>query len=651
MKKIFISLAVALLSVCANAQVVNVVPNNVKLNVKAVSATVAKVKKATSKVELASNQRIVGVSTTENIDNEVGLNSFPGKLKAASIVPEILTNAYAGAKVVGIKYAISKEGLVSRVFINAVTDDNENGTEVVSHAVSNDAAGWNYIALPEDKQYVLAANTELMIGFDYTQAATGDNAVKFPLCTVKDDYGIPLFIYANIPAAQQGHGEDWYNFGTSYGSLCVQLVVENDNFSENAVMPFDFSPFTIALNEIREIPVKFLNIGSRIESLSYTITLGDVTGAEQTYTLPTPFAESGKMTTLNIPFNSGEAIGTFPIKLNVTKVNGVTNGAAKTEANSQIIVISKKLTRRVVMEENTGTGCGWCPRGITALENLNNQYPDNFIGIAIHQYNRTDPMYNTNYAGLNFSGAPSCRINRGEIVDPYYGSGNSITDDIKSELAVLPSIGVDVTGYWNADITAVDVTANIESLVSGQYEIAYALVADGLAGTTNSWRQANYYNSAYGNQTGITSESMLENDLKKYYTTPSLFLTEFNDVMISSSYNGTVNQAKVDAFTEGGTTKANYSIPMPTSTVIKNALKYDKVYVVAMVINTTTGRIENAAKAQVIFNPTGISSVENNDNGVELARYNMSGQRISSDSKGINIIKMSNGKTVKQLVR
>lgn len=70
-----------------------------------------------------------------------------------------------------------------------------------------------------------------------------------------------------------------------------------------------------------------------------------------------------------------------------------------------------------------------------------------------------------------------------------------------------------------------------------------------------------------------------------------------------------------------------------------------------MVINTTTGRIENAAKAQVIFNPTGISSVENNDNGVELARYNMSGQRISSDSKGINIIKMSNGKTVKQLVR
>lgn len=53
------------------------------------------------------------------------------------------------------------------------------------------------------------------------------------------------------------------------------------------------------------------------------------------------------------------------------------------------------------------------------------------------------------------------------------------------------------------------------------------------------------------------------------------------------------------------------------------------------------------------FNLTGIENVQNPDNGVveEVARYNAAGQRVDGPVKGLNIVKLANGKTVKQLYK
>lgn len=53
------------------------------------------------------------------------------------------------------------------------------------------------------------------------------------------------------------------------------------------------------------------------------------------------------------------------------------------------------------------------------------------------------------------------------------------------------------------------------------------------------------------------------------------------------------------------------------------------------------------------FNYTGIENVQNPDNGVvkEVARYNGAGQRVNAPVKGLNIVKLANGKTVKQLYK
>ena len=42
------------------------------------------------------------------------------------------------------------------------------------------------------------------------------------------------------------------------------------------------------------------------------------------------------------------------------------------------------FNRKVVMEEGTGTWCGYCPEGMATILRMKEKYPDNFIAVAIH---------------------------------------------------------------------------------------------------------------------------------------------------------------------------------------------------------------------------------------------------------------------------
>ena len=62
-------------------------------------------------------------------------------------------------------------------------------------------------------------------------------------------------------------------------------------------------------------------------------------------------------------------------------------------------------------------------------------------------------------------------------------------------------------------------------------------------------------------------------------------------------------------------------------------------------------RIENVTGKDLIGKPTAIESVGSADNAVEVARYNAAGQRINGKQKGLNIVKLSNGTTLKVVVK
>ena len=83
-------------------------------------------------------------------------------------------------------------------------------------------------------------------------------------------------------------------------------------------------------------------------------------------------------------------------------------------------------TKRVVLEEKTGTTCQFCPQGIVAIEYLEDLFGDVFIPLAIHsyegdQYGGAEPLAYTNFLGL--AGAPSGSVNRGPSTAPMYNYG------------------------------------------------------------------------------------------------------------------------------------------------------------------------------------------------------------------------------------
>lgn len=73
--------------------------------------------------------------------------------------------------------------------------------------------------------------------------------------------------------------------------------------------------------------------------------------------------------------------------------------------------------RKVVVEKGTATWCQYCVRSIVGFRTMYEKYPDNFIGIAMHD----DDMYSPSYISMLWrisGGLPKATMNRKHEIDP-----------------------------------------------------------------------------------------------------------------------------------------------------------------------------------------------------------------------------------------
>ena len=298
-----------------------------------------------------------------------------------------------------------------------------------------------------------------------------------------------------------------------------------------------------------------------------------------------------------------------------------------------------------MVEEFTGTGCGYCPRGLVGMEKLRNTFGDRFIGIGIHQYNESDAMYINNYAYINWTGAPSCVLDRGDFMDPYYGTDTDICDDFRAEMNKPIMLEVDVTGTVNDMQTEVTATASIQPLFdASNYTLEFVVVGDGLSGTTNAWSQSNYY-ASYG------SSQIAEEDLKIFgsggkYGQSSIRGFVFNDVALS--YAGGSQVEPLGTMAGGQVHHVTQKLTLPTKATLRNAIKKGKLYVVALVVDDK-GHIANAAKGEV-GDASGVTAVQS-DHADAVSLYSLNGVKLSAPQRGVNIVRMGNGEIRKVLVK
>ena len=441
--------------------------------------------------------------------------------------------------------------------------------------------------------YTMTSSRNVYVGYSFTVTSVNASSGQYPI-VLCDEEGVTGSSYLK-------YSSQW-EAGQSYGPLDLKVLLEGE-FSQNAVSPSSPGEAFAAMGGEVQVSVPFTNVGSAaITSIDFTVSDAQGTGAEQHYDLPEAFPYYGASATFQIPVQAGSEVGSVEKTLTITKVNGQANEAAANSTTFTLTTLSKLVPRGIVIEEFTGTGCGWCPRGLVGMEKMRKEFGDTFVGIGIHNYNSTDPMYISAYNQVDFSGAPSCRLNRGPEIDPYYGSGNDVFDDFRAAMAIPAKAGVTVSGEWNADSTKIVAKAEIEALVDGEYAIEYVLIADSLTGSTNAWKQSNYYYQYTPDQ--------LPADLAFLPGLGSSYFTVFNDVAIAVA-----KQTETTApgnLTIGQVVENTYTLGLPTKSELLKAVKKGKVAVVALLIDKTSMTIANAAKFYMpIFEPSDITQIDN----------------------------------------
>ena len=643
MKKILLSAFAMLLAVTANAQNFTVEKLQSPLGVQTEAFGAHK---APAKANLAVNQRLVGYFNTDDCDNYLGATSITGNNKVAIVLTADDLVPYYDKKIVGVRFNLGQGETSTGVFVENVKINNgtitENTAIVTSDKSVTSAAGakntgeWHEVMF-DNKVEINSSFEALLVGYCYKQKSN-----NYPIGVSSKVEG-PFYVFANIPASKGGNGENWYQINSGGYGLSIQLIVEGD-FAPNAVQPLDFGDVVVTKGKTKNVAVSLFNLGSKLSSIDYTIALDGKAGAEQHLDFGKDYGVGGTHT-VEIPFAADSKIGTSTVTLTITKVNGVENANATKTATGTLYTVEREFVKRSVVEEGTGTDCGYCPRGHVVMHNMHNLYGDQFIGIALHQRSSTDPMYNVSY-NLGFKNFPQCMVNRSNgFLDPY----DQMPAVLKASLNEIALAEVTVAGTFTDEDTKVNATASVESLVAGDYDIAFMLTADGLTGKTTSWKQQNYFSKGHSGNPYKSKSSMPE-DIQFLWDKGSSYVETYNDVLISSSYVSSNNKATLPTLVANGTVSSEYTMKMPTKVALKKALKLDQIYVVALLLDKKTGAIVNAGRARVTGS-TGIEDVTSGTEATVVARYTVNGVQVSAPVKGVNILKMSDGTTRKVLVK
>jgi microcystin-dependent protein len=305
---------------------------------------------------------------------------------------------------------------------------------------------------------------------------------------------------------------------------------------------------------------------------------------------------------------------------------------------------------KVTCEEGTGTWCGYCVRGIAAMQKMRETYPNGYIGIAVH--NDSSPSWPDSMAvgvkdysdvlfeANGFSGYPHCTVNRNGM---YTGDPGNIPDYYtKIKSTNKNDCGIEVTASYNESTGKI--SSNADFYFANDYDaskakLVYVIIENNVHRThaesgvadnkTNGYDQANYYAGGSMGECGgfenkpstVKSDDMWYQDVAR---------------SIPSGYYG-LSDVLPASIKEGGSCSYQYEMDMP-----KTVLKPENTELVVMLL-TADGIVHNADKTAIKVISDGISNITNDSKTNDKYYYDLNGIRTEHPAKGIYI---HNGKKV-----
>ncbi len=404
-----------------------------------------------------------------------------------------------------------------------------------------------------------------------------------------------------------------------YDGNLVWSVLVSGKLADNAVSIADFG-IAYSLNgaKTNSFSIPIVNEGQNpVTSVAYTVKGDGVTQGEKTVNVSIDdFKGTG---VLEVSMNGEGSVGAFGKTITITKVNGKANDLdGGNESEGKVVSVSKSASPMPVAEEFTGTWCQYCPVGITYMELMEKKYGDKVIPIAVHAGDEMEVEDFYDVIDSYASSYPTVLVNR--ELDIYPTELNAGIDLVSKGLA--PGT-VALNATW-ADNSKKEVSFKTKTVFNfsdsdANYSLAYLLTEDGMK--DDSWKQRNYFSGQSGDK-----------NMAFWYSAPvEVSGLEFNHVAVAGwSVLDGVDGSLPATVSDGKAIDGVFNGDISGNTLIQDKARLTAI---VLLLDGVSGKILSAAKS-AIGEPTGISLTEISADK-QSARYNLSGQRVGSNYRGI----------------
>lgn len=535
------------------------------------------------------------------------MNKMPAK--ASSVTPadnQMWWGYFSESDYAGSSYGYNKAVTID-AFISVPA-----GTEMVSNSVIKAVRMWlrSDISKASDfKIWISRTSPESMDMIDYVQqvnvSSLGEGVNEIILDTPFEVNGTDLYVGYTASITDRAYfvqvsdnatpnaffyrnsSENVIRNYSSDGRLALQILIEGGTYPTDIAAVEDFGQNTVFKGDGTYIPVTIINKGKNpIDNFSFVITTdGSSSTAEETMQISS-LAFNGRKT-VSIYFSSDTEARKYNKTITITKVNGVPNNYPQNSASGSLITVTSSPASLPVVEEFTGTWCGYCPYGTVGMQKVHDKYGDDVALIAVHD---GDVMSISAYSPVVYKyadGFPSSFINReGEDIYPYY-----LVNYIENTFRRATVGSIELSASWADDqqtsIKFDTKTKFVYNDNSGNYGIAFVLVEDGLKGEGSDWNQSNYLSGGSG-----------DDDMSFWYNAgSSVSGLEYNHVAvaawdvlngISGSVSSNIIADEVQEFSYTGDLNAFSGIQDKT-----------KLKAIALLINRENGTIVNASQVMI----------------------------------------------------
>ncbi|MFP3766287.1 Omp28-related outer membrane protein [Prevotella intermedia] len=627
MKHLIMSLIVASASMSAVAQDIQM------MNTPVLSGVVAK-----AKPQIEANQRLISDYLEVGGHGTAPFNN--GESMIGSFYSQEMLKPFIGCKVKSIRVLSADASRIQNVFIkegNTIYD----ATEVKAEGTLGNSIGDNWYEIKLSKDIEITAETKgFAIGYNLVagnqgKITIGKNGVN--------SYKGNLYTYF-------GRTNEWINRSTTQPlTLPLQLVVEpiaGTTMSELVVSHIEVPSYTEVgkainvdywLTNASSTPINDFELDVQIDNKSVkTISVEQGVGVGET---------NRKFTIAELQPNISIA-GKHNLALVLTKVNGKELKDVKGVENNHKVLYYKEVVARqkTLVEEYTSERCRNCYRGVKNIKELKKRQPD-MVMVAVHL---NETAYPDDVAApesqfikrmANVSGIPSFACNRTAFI---YNKQETIANpNIAGESS--PELTKVIDNFYNFSKKNTCVFSTLG--IVNRYDKDSRKINITVTGT--GVNKAKELLEDYALFVLVT-----ENNVDGHQGDEGGYLVETKHQDVLRGYVSGV-KGDNDLVWEGDNFTKTYDF------AIKNDWKPVDLEVVAFIapkikeigVNLESLAVQNCISEPLAKDPNAIENVATDLPAKEVGRYNVKGQRISAPQKGINIVKFSDGKVLKEIVK